>query len=305
MFDTVHLYAKGIYINADMLNQHNPKVVTFLKQETGALNTKYVIYDEKIPYITYNDGSSILNVQVSIPKFLYGNNVSQISEGDILKFFEELQKRIFQLLSIRIEHEEWITKRCDVSWNFQVGNDVSEYIRHLSKQKLAFKNTHSHNHDQTVEFSNKSNRIIFYDKHKQTKKMKEPADIIEQAKGVLRLEVRPSIHDMKKFSQARKAIELLNKELFEFMTGKVLEELRYPVEVSSIGISWLMENKENISKIETLLGFQMLQSMMDETTLKELYRPATYGNRKSLAKKMTIPVGNCLSPLTIDYAKIG
>jgi hypothetical protein len=304
LFDTVVLSVKGVNINENMLNQYNPKVVTFLDKATGALNTKYTIHDEKIPFINYTDGYRTLNIQVSIPNFLYGNNVTLLTEADIPKFFDGLQERIFQLFSINIEHNEWITKRCDISCNFQVGNKVSEYIQHLSKQKLPFKNTHSYNHDQTVEFSNKSSRIIFYDKSKQMEKMKKPTEIIEQAKGILRLEVKPSYNDMKKFSTYRMANELLNKAFFEYMTGKVIEELKYPVDASSMNLTWLLENTTNISKIETLLGFQLLQSMFDETTLKEVYTIGTLANRKSLAKIITFPVRNCLSPLVIDYANI-
>ncbi|MNG19541.1 hypothetical protein D3C84_1037080 [compost metagenome] len=84
------------------------------------------------------------------------------------------------------------------------------------------------------------------------------------------------------------------------MTDKVLGQIEYPAEASDIGLAWLMENKENISKIETMLGFQMLQSMFNESTLRQIYKPSTYALRKSMAKKMTIPKGNCLSPLAIN-----
>jgi hypothetical protein len=61
-----------------------------------------------------------------------------------------------------------------------------------------------------------------------------------------------------------------------------------------------MEHKENISKIETLLGFQVLQSIFDESVLRQLYTSSTYANRKNLAKKIAIPKGNCLSRLAIN-----
>jgi hypothetical protein len=129
---------------------------------------------------------------------------------------------------------------------------------------------------------------------------KQTSQVIELSKGLLRLEVKPSVHDMKKFSETRKAVELLKKPFFDYMTGKVLNEIEYPEEVSDIGLSWLMDNKENISKIETFLGFQMLQSKFDEHTLRQIYTPSTYANRKNMAKKMTIPRGNCLEPLAIN-----
>jgi len=300
MFDTVHLKARPVYIDSEILSQLNAKSVTFLSKETGALSTSYTIYDEQLPFIKYIESSQTLYVQVSIPKFLYGDNVTMLSEADILLFFDSLQNRIDQLFHIQIPHDEWTISRCDVCWNFQVGKDVGEYVRLLSKQQLAYKDTNTYNQDQTVEFRNKSSRIIFYDKHKQVTRFKESIDIIERSKGILRLEINPSPSDMKKFAPTRKAVELPTKPFFDYMTDKVLGQIEYPSEASDIGLAWLMDNKENISKIETMLGFQMLQSMFDESTLRQIYKPSTYANRKSMAKKMTIPKGNCLSPLAIN-----
>ncbi|MFD2115088.1 hypothetical protein ACFSTH_06150 [Paenibacillus yanchengensis] len=104
---------------------------------------------------------------------------------------------------------------------------------------------------------------------------------------------------MEKFSPTKNAVELLNKPFFDYMTAKVLNEIEYPSTVSTMNLSWLMENKENISKIETLLGFQVLQNMFEESNLRQLFT-STYANCKTLAKKMTIPTGNCLEPLAVN-----
>lgn len=301
MFDTVVIKARPIHLEPEvLLSTENYKSVTFLNKETGVLQTRYEIYDEQLSYIKYLDGSQTLSIQVSIPKLLYSNNVTLITEQDIPSFFECVQKRIQQLFSIIIPHSEWSISRADICWNFQAGKDVGEYVRMLSKQKLAFKNTRSYNQDQTVEFSNKSSRIMFYDKQRQIQKEKASPELVEQSKGILRLEIKPSNSDMKKFSPTKNAVELLNKPFFDYMTAKVLKEIEYPSLVSTMDLSWLMENKEYLYKIETFLGFQMLQNMFDEPTLRRLYTSSTYATRKALAKKMTIPTGNCLEPLAIN-----
>ncbi|WP_338552530.1 hypothetical protein [Paenibacillus sp. KS-LC4] len=301
MFDTVVIKAKPIYLDSDvLLSKKNCKSVTFLNKETGVLQTRYELYDEQLSYIKYLDGSQTLSIQVSIPKLLYGNNVTLIAEHDIPSFFESVQQRIQQLFSISIPHSAWSISRADVCWNFQAGKDVGEYIRMLSKQKLAFKNTRSYNQDQTVEFSNKSSRIMFYDKQKQMQRDKALSELVEQSKGILRLEIRPSNSDMKKFSSTKNAAELLGKPLFDYMTAKALSQIEYPSTQSAIDTTWLQENKANISKIETTLGFQCLQYMLDEATHRGLYSSSTFASRKALAKKMTIPAGNCLKPLAIN-----
>ncbi|MNW46862.1 hypothetical protein D3C74_241760 [compost metagenome] len=301
MFDTVVLKARPIHIESEvLLSQKNCKSVTLVDVTTGALITKYEIYDEQLPYIKYLDSSRTLSIQVSIPKLLYGNNVTLTTEQDILDFFSSVQRRIGELFTIYIPHSEWLVTRSDVCWNFQVGKNVRDYIRMLSKQKLAFKTTKSYNQDQTVEFYNKSSRIMFYDKHEQLQTEKVSADLLDHSKGILRLEINPSYSDMKKFSTTKNAVELLKKPFFDYMTNKVLNEIDYPSVVSNISFSWLNENKESITKIETLLGFQKMQNMFDESVLKQVYTSSTYANRKTLAKKMTIPTGNCLEPLVIN-----
>ncbi|NRF95397.1 hypothetical protein HQN89_31470 [Paenibacillus frigoriresistens] len=282
------------------MNQRNSKSFTSYNSDTGELRTTYKIYDELLPYITYYGGSHMLDVQVSIPKLLFGNNVQQVTDTDIPVFFDRLQERLEQLFGVKIPHSSWTVTRCDVSWNFQVGNEVPKYVRLLSKQKFAFKSTITYNQDQTVEYRNKSSRIIFYDKEAQLTKLKEPDYIIEQSRGILRLEIKPSTNDMKKFSPTRLAVELIGKPFFEYMTGKVLGEIEYPTEFDGLDLSWLLENGVNIAQIERILGFQRLQEMFDEQTLRKIYTSSTYANRKAEAKKMTIPKGNCLSPLTIS-----
>ncbi|MHA6532307.1 hypothetical protein [Paenibacillus sp. BAC0078] len=300
MFDTIILKARPIPIEPDTLIQYNANSTTFYSKETGALNTSYKIYDDKLPFMKYIESSQTLTVQVSILKFLYGDNVTILTEADIPLFFDRLQERLLHLFDVYIPHSDWTLSRCDVCCNFQVGKKVSEYVRMFSRQKLAYKNTIAYNQDQTVEYRNNSSRIMFYDKHKQTRKEEESTEIIERSKGILRLEVRPSDNDLRKFSPTRKAVELLRKPFFDYTIEKTLALIEYPEEVSDMELSWLMENRENISKIETVLGFQMLQSMFDEPALRQLYTSSTYANRKTMAKKIAIPKGDCLSRLAIN-----
>lgn len=104
MFDTVRLKVRPVAIDLGILNHLTSNAVTFLSKETGALSTSYTIYDELIPYIKYIESSQTLHIQVSIPKFLYGDNVTMLEEEDISLFFDRLQKRIHQLFHIHIPH---------------------------------------------------------------------------------------------------------------------------------------------------------------------------------------------------------
>jgi hypothetical protein len=301
LFDTIIIYSKPVEIAPGILNQYDGNPFTFLYTDTGLIVSRYKITgDSKIPYIEYQDHTKKLKLQLSIPKFLYGNNVKLLKEGEISIFFNQLQQRMKQLFNITVPNKEWIIERIDVCWNFQVGEDVANYLCHFSRLNLPYKDTILYNANQTVSYKNKSSEILIYDKKKQCVEQKESNEITKLADGILRLEIRPSYHDIKKFSRQRRAVEILTKSFFDLCMQNVLNKLSYPVEANDIDVGWLLQNKNNISKIETYLGFEMLQKMIDESTLKQIYSNSTYNNRKSMAKKMTIPKRNCLKPLNIS-----
>lgn len=300
MFDTVKLFTKPVFINDTSLEQYKPKSFTYVQKDTGALITRYIIHDVKIPYIEYHDATKALSIQLSIPKFLYGNNVDLMMESDISLFFNSLQGRINELFSIHISHEDWIAQRIDVCWNFQVEERVGDYLQTFSKQKLPYKHTFNYNSNQTVGFRNKSNRIIFYDKEKECIRNKESLDVIQRASGILRFEYEAKYSTLRKFIASRQAIKLLSRPFFDHIISDTLPKLDYPVNSEDIDHQWLINNKSMISQIETYLGFEYLRKSIDEPTLRHIYTDSTYKSRKRLAKKMTIPRRNCLIPLSID-----
>ncbi|MCY9593214.1 hypothetical protein PC41400_09100 [Paenibacillus chitinolyticus] len=100
MFDTIVMKASHVFIANEYWNNLKPVIKTFLDEETGLCRRSFVLHDEKIPYITYQEWSQSLIVQVSIPKFLYGNNVRLLQENDIFLFFQCLHERLFELFGV-------------------------------------------------------------------------------------------------------------------------------------------------------------------------------------------------------------
>lgn len=288
-----------IYIQPEMLKQYNLTSFTYSNQKTGVITT-YKIQDEVIPYIKYQDGSRTLTIQVSIPKLLYGNNVKAIEQSDILIFFQRVQERLLQLFGIHIAHEDWRITRLDVCSNFNVGNQTGEYVRQLSKGKMPYKDTRNYNHDETVEFFNKSSRVMLYDKYKQCRRIKEKKEIVEQSKGILRLEIRPSDNDLKKYSKQKRAIDLVTQSFFSYIVKKTLEGLPYSENVKTIDYEWILENKEDISRIETYLGFTMIKNLFHESGLKEIYTTSTLINRKNMVKQIKLPLKGELKRLEMN-----
>ena len=298
MFDSIKMKVSPLYIQPEILRRYNFASFTYCNQKTGVMTT-FQMQDEIIPYIKYQDASGTLTIQVSIPKLLYGNNVKAIEQSDIPIFFQRVQERLQLLFGIHIAHEDWRITRLDVCCNFHVGNQTGEYVRQLSKGKMPYKDTRNYNHDETVEFYNKSSRVILYDKYKQCKRAKEPKQIIEQSKGILRLEIRPSDNDLKKYTKEKRAIHLVTHSFFTYITQKTLAGLPYTENVETIDYEWLLENKEEISKIETYLGFTMIKNLFQESGIRAIYTTSTLPNRRSLAKQITIPKMEGLKRLEI------
>ncbi|MEK8130474.1 hypothetical protein WMW72_21430 [Paenibacillus filicis] len=104
MFDTIKMKVSPVYPE---LNSIPHESTTYLDKSTGLLKTTYKMKDEQIPYIHYYDNSRTLVLQVSIPKFLYGNNVTLLQEKDIPLFFKRLQERMIELFQIEVSAADW------------------------------------------------------------------------------------------------------------------------------------------------------------------------------------------------------
>ncbi|NEW04683.1 hypothetical protein GK047_01440 [Paenibacillus sp. SYP-B3998] len=305
MFDTIKLKAKFITIDPMILDQLQAKSITFLEKSTGQLITKYTIKDALLPSITYYEFSQTLTIQVSIPKFLYGNNVTLLKESDIPLFFQRLHERLYELFHIQLHTQNWKdTERIDVCWNFPRQDTISSYIKELSGIQLPFTKPSTHGHSETAIHSNKSKRICFYNKQQECIDHKEPQSIIDQAKGLLRMEIKPSYVVMRKYSAQRRAIDLLTKDFFEYITNQVLTKISLPTHIEGLTLEWFQSQSHSIGQIESMLGFQVLQTYLNESELKQIYRPSTFANKKKLAKQIQFPSDLSLEPLTIDYSHI-
>nr|WP_158325167.1 hypothetical protein [Brevibacillus laterosporus] len=264
----------------------------------------YQIKDERIPFIVYYAGTGTIIIQVSIPKFLYGDNVTLIKESDIDRFYIELNQHLNFLLKIDIPKEEWVIadRGIDVCWNFQVGSRVEEYMRVLSVKSLPFKKTIVYGHGETIEYKNKSSQIIFYKKEPQCINDKQSLDVIEKARGIIRLEIRPSKNDRSKYTKSRRLVDLLTKDFFKCITTNALNQISIPdILIEDLPDIELL--KQQISKIETLFGFIKLREMLGEANLKKVYKQGTFQNRKKLDKQIKF-LSFRLGELKINYDDI-
>ena len=300
MFDTIHLVAYGVMIDPIQIILRNSIVKTGKSlTEHGDVEQRFTISDKQIPYIDYHDLKQRLIVHVSIPKFLFGDNVTLVKESDLTLFWAKLSSRLYDLLGIQMNKQDWQVSRLDVCWNFNVGERVEDYIKHLSSKHLGRRRTCLYNQNQTIEFRSKSSSIKFYDKAKECKNGKLPDEIIQKAMGLLRMEVQESSYHLRQYSKERKAVDLLTVNYFKRTILKVEPLLRFAATEMEMSFDWM--KKQKITDVERAIGFSALLEHFSEAELKELFAPATYYKRLKLVQQLSSRK-QILADLTIDVA---
>jgi hypothetical protein len=284
MFDTVTLIANGVEVNPNKLEQC--KQFTYIGDD-GGYRTKLKYRKGNILYV-YKLQQQILEIECSIPKLVYGTNVYSISIDDIAIFWNRLNEALIEYLGVEIQKEHWKVKRLDISYNFLVDN-VGSYITELGMLNISKRKKVIYNENETVIFKNKTSSICFYDKEKECLSRKEESDIVDKAKGILRLEVRPAYYHMRDYSPSRKATDLLSMEYFSFIIEKLginqfLESIDYhKVDCDKSNLQNALEEMK-ATDIEKVIGFTTLINTFGEKVLLEsgYYKGGTFRNRREL-----------------------
>lgn len=188
---------------------------------TGQVKGK--MYDD-IPRITYvlkSDGRSWLKVEVSVPRFLYGHNVKEVTQSDIQRFYQKMRRYLSQRLKLPLSKIPKIEccelEKLHVCHNFQVGSNVRMYLKAMNSidipkyQRIPY-NAKGRKQQETVCWVCGKSVLKFYDKEeevKQNKSYRGNRDVQRLAKGILRFEVELSYDEMRKRSPNRLAGELL------------------------------------------------------------------------------------------------
>lgn len=130
MFDTVTLLAFDIDINPNQLDGITP--FTYIDNDSGNFISRFSFTKERISY-KYNLQKRILELQLSIPKMVYGTNTEMITQIDIDEFWIKLHNKLKNQFNINFQKEQWKVKRLDISYNFKVDN-VGTYINEINKK---------------------------------------------------------------------------------------------------------------------------------------------------------------------------
>jgi hypothetical protein len=190
MIDTVKLrMSKGLYVPKNA-STYGWQSATYSDPDlqTGGYrkNTVQALTQNGVALRIHNNGR-LLTIEASLPKLIYGNNLSRVSQPTAaLKQLREVARDLVTGPIPGLADTECL--RVDFCYNFFVGDQLPDYLAAISKlphsrQRFVYNGAHS------IEWSSKNGRrIILYDKDLEMQH--NDRIIASEAKGILRFEVQ-------------------------------------------------------------------------------------------------------------------
>jgi hypothetical protein len=188
MIDTVAgKLEKGPYVPSDpSRNQWITSEKDFFdaRKDSRERTIMHTLNSPEARILIYGDNGGI-RIEASLPKLLYGNNLSRVS--DPVPALQLLREFVSDHVTGAIPNLlEFEYTRADYCHNFQVGFALRDYI-HTLGELTYLKHNRTTDGFGAVEWWNQSRRIRAYDKWREIKD-KEKLDV-PAAKGVLRFEL--------------------------------------------------------------------------------------------------------------------
>ncbi|QOY37347.1 hypothetical protein AWH56_006885 [Anaerobacillus isosaccharinicus] len=243
MIDTIK-FDIPVHLSEDEINNIKwTKTNTTVSKKNRTRPTAFhFIYDEQRigdPHILYvykqdEPSKSWLKVEVSVPKFMYGNNLKEIDHRDLQSFMSLLRKHIADKLNLTLPRipSLWTTEieKLHLCKNFYVGNLKQQYLQALSKAKKARhkKQIYYQSGTENVEsvyWKTNSRTEKVYDKDAEMASNKKENSQPQKTKGTIRYEVELSNYELRKLSNKRIADEVLNFSSLEKILGGYLDNL--------------------------------------------------------------------------------
>lgn len=177
---------------------------------------------------------SWLKVEVSVPKFMYGNNLKEVVQRDMQSFMSLLRKYIADKLNLTLSRVPslWTTEveKLHLCKNFYVGNLKQQYLKALSAAKKARHKKHIYHQSGTenvesVYWKTKSRTEKVYDKDAEMASDKKKYSRQQKPQGTIRYEVELSNYELRKLSNKRIANEVLNFSELEKLLASFFDNL--------------------------------------------------------------------------------
>lgn len=132
MIDTLRM---GTRVFGDINLQAFDRCQKTIDIQTGEEKLKFITLGEKekiVPRLTYYQRERYLNFEVSLPKFVIGNNYELINDNQLITGLSDCIAWIADKLSIKTAVEMWKASRIDYCFAWTLGDDIAYYLRSMA-----------------------------------------------------------------------------------------------------------------------------------------------------------------------------
>ncbi|WP_172198089.1 phage/plasmid replication domain-containing protein [Saccharibacillus qingshengii] len=170
----------------------------------------YNLYDSNYEgvFVKHTVENQKLTLEVaSCGGFLHGNSMIPIETAQAPLLVNKLERLVTETLGGELIHslEDARVKRVDIKYDFQVGDEVQDYLNAISKHTVAQHEKDVLGDGSTVLFKNSSRKMMFYDRHACCISRGKSAEETGMSKGVIRFEVACKSTELKRKLQVRQA----------------------------------------------------------------------------------------------------
>ncbi|MBR3628591.1 MAG: hypothetical protein IKN42_07105 [Elusimicrobia bacterium] len=206
-----------------------PNVMYSIKAHLKEINDGK--YRPRIEYVYPLYRNPTIYIEFSIPKLLFGQNLSEVTEKNDINVVNKLIT-ILKDLNITVTEDainNAFVKRVDFSKNYELKDDLTckDVLSLLSKVSYPRMKLHVIKEEEYIKFYNKSMALLFYDKQKELKKhnSKLPTNY-EQDIPILRIEIQiKGKNILDKLTEHNTFKEIFSEQLFKHVFYKYLMKL--------------------------------------------------------------------------------
>ncbi|WP_018750389.1 hypothetical protein [Paenibacillus sanguinis] len=268
--------------------------------------------DDTQPRLVYkykedNPSKAWLKLELSAPRYLYGSNVYELKQADVLPLLKKLRRYVAERLQIPLSqvprYDAWEVEKLHICKNFNVGLLLQDYLNLLSgiQKPGGYKTVPYTSVDgsklESVLYQRlrRKRRSVhkFYDKQAEVGQQSHYHNQSQHqwdADGLLRYEVELTYDDMRKHSPTRRAIELFNPQtaIAVLQDGLKALGLTKPIKQASVRSMLEAVNRTslNVRTKSMLIAFLMELHINGRGYCKKKYPRSTFYDNYNKLKEV-------------------
>ncbi len=302
MFDTVRAEKRCELDPGKLMRSGFRRSITQVEQAEGKVK-EVVAYDLHLPgqsphYLAYlpplvsdpSDPAGCLKVESSLPKALWGENVTLLSPADVGKSFDLISGLISDCVGDVGGFGDFdVRGRIDAVYSWQTSH-VPDYLHALKSMNLGRHVSESIDHDGTVYWRNKQRVIRSYDKFQESG--------LEIARNQLRFEIQ-SNHAKAELARVVGVTSTKLRDVVKWETAKAILDFY----LKGLGADLMIADDEKLIKhllktckparAQRLLGYLMMQRVYSRDELiRRGVKRATFYDQRAAVRKIGLSEGS-------------